>query len=278
MRTRKQVIFQYVLWFQLFAILSQVAHYVDLKKHVKTMTTPSKPPLSSNDAPLLSESLVAPKNKPQSFGMEENDKKLAAVTKLLVNLSEGKGVVEASSPMPVTTGITDSELQRAEETPEVPIVLIKPWFLRDNNTHPLESSIKLDSLVERLLASRDPDAPQRLRYYIYSDKRLRRMDIRKQVKKQHKGAWSQTWGHRFKEYAEHEVVMLSALERNPYLRTREPDEADFFVVPIPMGGLVWMTSEDGIETKATWDILFEKELFQRYPESMWRLHSWNICF
>lgn len=271
-RTRKQVIFQYVLWFQIFAILSQVAHYVDLKKHLKTMMAESpppptsQPPLSDNDAPLLPESPETPKIKPRSLSMEENEEKLRAVTKLLVDLSEGKGVVEASSPMPVSSEVSDSELPPVEEIPEVPTILAKPWFLRDSITHSLESSRKLDVLVETLLASRDPDSPLKLRYYIYTDKNLRRMDIRKQVKKQHKGEWSESWGHRFKEYAEHEIVMMEALERNPHMRTPDPDEADFFVVPIPIGGLVWMTPEDGSETKATWDRLFEKELFQQYPE------------
>lgn len=70
-----------------------------------------------------------------------------------------------------------------------------------------------------------------IRYYVYDDDKLVLSDYREKAIQDAPKTWRAKWGHRYFDYSRGEIRWIEALERHPQ-RTRDPCEADFFVVPI----------------------------------------------
>jgi len=88
-------------------------------------------------------------------------------------------------------------------------------------------------------------------------------DLREKAIQGAQTTWRERWGMRYFEYARGEIRWIEALERHPQ-RTRDPCEADFFVVPIPVGAvLFWGQSQ---VLREAFQTLFDSALFQQYPE------------
>ena len=92
----------------------------------------------------------------------------------------------------------------------------------------------------------------RVRYYVYDDDALSLPKIRDKAKRHQKPftlirpGGRLAWGTRFADYARGEIRWLESLE-NSSLRTRNPYDAAFFVVPIPMTAtFFWGRTEDRI--------------------------------
>jgi hypothetical protein len=107
------------------------------------------------------------------------------------------------------------------------------------------------------------------KFYVYNNTNLTLPHIRAKSKDDlSKATWGrQEWARRFRPYAQGEVRFLEALEQytNSDVRTFNIEEADFVVVPIPIGAAVfWGSSED---VSLAFRHLFNSEpFFKRHPE------------
>ena len=102
-----------------------------------------------------------------------------------------------------------------------------------------------------------------IRYYVYDDNKLVLSHIRAKALEDAPKTWRPNWGLRFSEYAKGEIRWIEALERHPQ-RTRDPCEADFFVVPIPVGATVVWGQPQLLRDAFT--TLLNGTLFQQHPE------------
>jgi len=101
------------------------------------------------------------------------------------------------------------------------------------------------------------------RYYVYDDEKFVLSDIRAKAIQDAPKTWSNKWGQRYSKYAEGEIRWIEALERHPQ-RTRDPCEADFFVVPIPVTATIfWGQPQLFRDAFLT---LFDSALFLQHPE------------
>eukprot|EP00560_Eucampia_antarctica_P002408 CAMPEP_0197833446 /NCGR_PEP_ID=MMETSP1437-20131217/19074_1 /TAXON_ID=49252 ORGANISM="Eucampia antarctica, Strain CCMP1452" /NCGR_SAMPLE_ID=MMETSP1437 /ASSEMBLY_ACC=CAM_ASM_001096 /LENGTH=745 /DNA_ID=CAMNT_0043437515 /DNA_START=131 /DNA_END=2368 /DNA_ORIENTATION=+ len=138
------------------------------------------------------------------------------------------------------------------------------------------NGFKLGNITEEFLVSLSESLPvsnilkmtkllesSTIRYYVYDDDKLVLSHIRAKALEDAPKTWRYKWGLRYSEYAKGEIRWIEALERHPQ-RTRDPCEADFFVVPIPVGAAVlWGQPQllrDAFET------LLNGALFQQHPE------------
>ncbi|KAL7493004.1 hypothetical protein ACHAWT_002160, partial [Skeletonema menzelii] len=118
-----------------------------------------------------------------------------------------------------------------------------------------------------------------IRYYVYDDDKLVLSDYREKAIQDAPKTWPHKWGHRLFDYSRGEIRWIEALERHPQ-RTQDPCEADFFVVPIPVGAvLCWGQSQ---VLREAFQSLFDSALFQQHPErhvaafaTTERVFGWN---
>lgn len=118
-----------------------------------------------------------------------------------------------------------------------------------------------------------------IRYYVYDDDKLVLSDYREKAIQDAPKTWRAKWGHRYFDYSRGEIRWIEALERHPQ-RTRDPCEADFFVVPIPVGAvLCWGQSQ---VLREAFQTLFDSALYQQHPErhvaafaTTERIFGWN---
>ena len=104
-----------------------------------------------------------------------------------------------------------------------------------------------------------------IRYYVYDDETIRLPWIRNQGKRFMTPTWrpGRTWARRFQDYARGEIDWLERLE-NSTLRTSNPAEADFFLVPIPLSAtFLWGSKEERV---TAFRRVFNSSWFQKYPE------------
>jgi len=102
-----------------------------------------------------------------------------------------------------------------------------------------------------------------IRYYVYDDDKLVLSDIREKAIQDAPKTWRQKWGWRYFSYARGEIRWIEALERHPQ-RTRDPCEADFFVVPLPVGAVLFWGQTQLL--REAYQTLFDSALFQQQPE------------
>merc|ERR1712161_160295 len=102
-----------------------------------------------------------------------------------------------------------------------------------------------------------------IRYHVYDDNKLVLSHIRAKALEDAPKTWRPNWGLRFSEYAKGEIRWIEALERHPQ-GTRDPCEADFFVVPIPVGATVFWGQPQLLRDAFT--TLLNGTLFQQHPE------------
>ena len=101
-------------------------------------------------------------------------------------------------------------------------------------------------------------------YYIYDLPNMTRHDIREKVFHQ-EWTWKKKYGQRFKDYARWELRYLEALEQHPFVqRTHDIEQADFFLINIPIGALVMAGSAE--DMRLALDTLYATPTFQQYSE------------
>lgn len=107
------------------------------------------------------------------------------------------------------------------------------------------------------------------KYYVYNNTNLTLPHIRAKSKDDlSEATWGrQKWAQRFRPYAQGEIRFLEALEQytNSDVRTFNIEEADFVVVPIPIGAAVfWGSSED--VRLAFHHLINSESFYRRHPE------------
>ena len=106
------------------------------------------------------------------------------------------------------------------------------------------------------------------RYYVYENVKLTLPHIRAKSKDNTAiSTWgNKNWKGRFRPYAQGELRFYEALEqyKNSNLRTFNISEADFVLVPIPLGAAVFWGEQ--IDMKSAFQHLFDTPFFQQYPE------------
>lgn len=163
-------------------------------------------------------------------------------------------------------------------------IVAKQHALREGTDTTDDTSLLSTEIMTKIQALTHELENSKIRYYVYDDGGLRLPKIRAQANRFDKPwAWKARWGKRFEEYARGEIRWLESLETST-LRTRDPLEADFFVVPIPITAThFWGTTSD--RTTALRRLLFgwnhsdsninssnnssnidESSLFRRFPE------------
>ena len=99
-----------------------------------------------------------------------------------------------------------------------------------------------------------------IRYYVYNDDSISLPNIRANAIQGAPKTWKVSWGTCYANYALGGIRWLEALEDHP-LRTQNPSEAGFFVVPIPVGAtLIWGQNKTCL--KDAFETVFDGTLFQ----------------
>lgn len=131
-------------------------------------------------------------------------------------------------------------------------------------------------ITESVLQSSKVDRVTRLletysggRYFVYTSENLTLPRIRILAKDPHSTpTWGRaSWTRRFKDYAVGELRFYEALENytDSRIRTLNMSEADFILVPIPLGAAVFWGNASDIEN--AFKHLFDNEpCFQKHPE------------
>lgn len=127
----------------------------------------------------------------------------------------------------------------------------------------IQNDDKYDPTIQRLQALTKELEQSTIRYYVYDHDNVTLFKVRQRAKEKGKPTWKPKWGLRYADYARGEIRWLEALEKHP-LRTRNASEADFFVVPIPVGAAIYYG--DRVDLIRAFRLILHDSLFQQYPE------------
>mmetsp|Transcript_10661 Transcript_10661/g.16224 ORF Transcript_10661/g.16224 Transcript_10661/m.16224 type:complete len:496 (-) Transcript_10661:237-1724(-) len=126
----------------------------------------------------------------------------------------------------------------------------------------IDNSIMSMSRIEDMTGMLETSSIQ---YYVYNNESLSLPHIRAKATEDAPMTWKGKWGRRFAHYGLGEIRWLESLEGHP-LRTMDPSEAVFFVVPIPVTAAMFWGSTNKKELGNAFEAILNGALFQKYPE------------
>lgn len=116
--------------------------------------------------------------------------------------------------------------------------------------HPVSNIKKMTETLEASITQ----------YYVYEEDNIVLPDIRAKAIQREPRTWKFRWGERYANYALGEIRWLEALESHP-LRTRNASEATFFVVPIPVGAVLYWGSN--VDLRSAFETILNGSMFQQ---------------